>query len=380
MLTTNLTRPNVFLLGGTQTGKTTLAQHLKEILSPVSASDWVRKNPQTHGMNYQEMTGWSKKALAADPDSCVRHLRAHNPIADGGHLIEGIRNPRDFLLLFQPSLDVVVQVTFEKNPCSTPFEKEGLRVIESQVSWLVTQGIIEPKRFLRFRLDALRGQRGSCGTRDTIPGPPEAFPCWNLDELKIFLEVQLTRILPPKGQGKVLEVNRGGIHFEIPGISVMVDNQVLHDEDPTQTGRTPGEVFGLSLYPGEVPTFQVRLSSGGMFSYVPPHRVKSPYLTKEDQSLLDLKDLVYHMCPRDQAVFNRYEALEGTCQVWLRHQERWVTGDYLGTIDWYTGNDLLHMVLLENGQIAFQPSHKVVFGNTRELPGYKKLHATWTLD
>jgi hypothetical protein len=45
-------------------------------------------------------------------------------------------------------------------------------------------------------------------------------------------------------------------------------------------------------------------------------------------------------------------------------------------MDWYRGNDLLHCIILDNGQIGFFPSHKISFGLT-QLPDFKKLRQEW---
>ncbi len=73
----------------------------------------------------------------------------------------------------------------------------------------------------------------------------------------------------------------------------------------------------------------------------------------------------------------------------LAERKAWVTfprtgeqrqGQYMFTLDWVTGNDLAHVIQLDNGQVAIVPQHKVLFKGgdaPAEMPPYQKLRRTW---
>ena len=93
---------------------------------------------------------------------------------------------------------------------------------------------------------------------------------------------------------------------------------------------------------------------------------------------LELADLVYHNCPAEDICVHAFEQLQGPVQAYFKRRQLWLAGTYLLTIDWYTGNDLLHLIALENGQYAFLPHHKVKFRDgIKEFPPYRKMHSEW---
>jgi len=132
----------------------------------------------------------------------------------------------------------------------------------------------------------------------------------------------------------------------------------------------------VSSYQGSVPTFKVLLADGAVFSYVPPSA-----LVDRDRAAgepLELADLAYHNCPGGDICVSRFAELQGTVHAFLRRRNEWMDGTYRFTIDWYDGNDLLHLIALANGQYAFLPNHKVKFKDgTREFKPYRKMHTEW---
>lgn len=168
------------------------------------------------------------------------------------------------------------------------------------------------------------------------------------------------------------------IHYDLPQpISGFVDRKLLFGLDPDMSGILPCQIFSLATYPQEALTFQILLQDGSLFSYVPLHLLyhKPP----ETQSLLELSDLLYHNCPDSVLCIHRFEWLnQDRVNCFFKHRQLWLSGDYLLTVDWYGGNDLLHLIRLQNGQFALLPSHKVKFLNGEpQFQPFKKLHATW---
>jgi hypothetical protein len=147
--------------------------------------------------------------------------------------------------------------------------------------------------------------------------------------------------------------------------------------DPARVGELrPCTAFSISSYPGNAPTFQILLADGAVFSYIPAPALIDPQRAAEP--VLELADLVYHDCRSVEICVNRFDALAGRVLCLFKRRDLWLAGTYLFTVDWYTGNDLLHGVALANGQLALLPNHKIKFGD--HPPGfepYKKIRREW---
>ncbi|MEE3717646.1 hypothetical protein V2H45_12975 [Tumidithrix elongata RA019] len=168
------------------------------------------------------------------------------------------------------------------------------------------------------------------------------------------------------------------IHYDLPQlISGFVDRKLLFDLDGQTEGILPCQIFSLAAYAQEALTFQILLEDGSLFSYVPLHLLyhKPP----EAINLLELEDLVYHNCPDSTLCIHRFERLSrDVVNCFFKRKQAWLVGDYIFTMDWYCGNDLLHFIQLHNGQFALLPNHKVKFLNgDPHFQPFKKLHAIW---
>lgn len=168
------------------------------------------------------------------------------------------------------------------------------------------------------------------------------------------------------------------IHYDLPqAISGFVDRQLLFDLDSDIDGTIPCQIFSLAAYPQEALTFQILLKDGSLFSYVPLHLLYHKPL--EAAEPLELADLVYHNCHDSFVCLHRFELLgHDSVNCFFKHKNLWLTGEYLFTVDWYRGNDLLHFIELHTGQFALLPNHKIKFLNGEpQFQPFKKLHATW---
>jgi hypothetical protein len=151
-------RGNLFLVGLTKSGKTTIAARLASELGliHVPASAWAREGFGDKGSGpdfTRRLTEWSLVKLRADPDVCVRHVRARFTLDRGGHVIEGVRNPRDLVGLHDPRRDVIVRIDNARviGP-ETAFE-EGVDVICAYAEWLSDTGLAAG-RFARIAVRA----------------------------------------------------------------------------------------------------------------------------------------------------------------------------------------------------------------------------------
>lgn len=331
-----------------------MARRLGEALGvPVyGASAWVRERWPA-GSDVQAMTQWATEELRRDPGVSVKALRRND--LDRPCVIEGMRNPYDFVSCFDSRSDVAI-VLRPDDPPATVFEG-GLAVIRAYLQWLRDAelgGEVWEYRYASY---------GEIGV-----DAPDTLEHAILDAIA-------------KARGLKLEpgLKASQVHAQIPVIETHVRAEYLYGMDPARVGVLRRcRVFAVSSYIGSTPTFQLRLEDGAVFSYVPPTALVNPAKTGEQY---ELADLVYHDCKSTPITVNAFEELRGPVLAYIKRFDKWVGGEYLFTIDWFTTNELMHGVALDNGQYALLPSHKLKFGD--HPPGfepYRKIRREWTVE
>jgi hypothetical protein len=372
----------IFILGRTGSGKTPLARMLSACLdmAHIGGSEWVRArfkaDPGLDRVAFTEaITAFTAEEVRREPSVCTDFIRRKYDLSKPC-VIEGLRSPHDFVKLFDSSRDAVVFLErYDNDLPATAFERDGIRLILSYVRFLLDRGLMakDPERVIE--LDLL------C---TDPPDKPETARHWYDCKGRLVCyglasaaELLAARI---KGFGEAsveAKDDYATVHVEITPIRAMLREEFLFDGDPAHVGkRVPCSIFAISSYPGNAPTFKVLLDDGSVFSYVPPHALTASGSVTSVP--LDLEDLVYHDCPSAEISVSRFGALAGPIEAYFKRRGFWLKGEYLLTIDWYLGNDLLHLVLLENGQFAFLPHHKLKFGGgERSFPPYKKLRGEW---
>lgn len=379
-----LKRPNIFIVGTTKTGKTSLAKEI-EGYKLISGSEWVKAvfEPSSPDIlpgskqYLEEITEFSKGGLMQDPDLCINFIRSKYPIEEGGFVIEGLRNPRDFVSLFRPHIDTFIAINIAVPMVEpTQFEAAGVAAINEIVLWWVNQGLLSQKRAHWLGLQAITvGQPrplvpSDLRTKDAIV----LAPFRDIEEMLAFASH-----IEPK---PVLVAEKEEVHANISPIPVYVLESVFQNEDPSTMGAVRRcSLFGVSSYPGHALTFQVMTNEGGVFSYVPLHRIRC-HVRHSELPMLGHQDLTYANCPDTKFTIIRFETLRGLpCRAYFKHAGVWLDAEYVWTIDWHEKNDLAHLLKLANGQMALLPSHKIMFGpGVGELPKYKKLKHEWKVE
>lgn len=159
---------NIYIIGPSRGAKTPIANQVAVSLKAtrVSASDWVRNifvpsgpvvTMEDKQRTLEEITKFSQTLLAENPNHCIDHIRQNYPdvlARNGDYVLEGFRNPRDFLTLFNPAHDRVVFLTLPSSPLSPlTFETEGLALIEQNINWFAKCGMMDAGRVLKVRLN-----------------------------------------------------------------------------------------------------------------------------------------------------------------------------------------------------------------------------------
>ena len=364
----------VFVLGASHVGKTPFARRVAEALGMrrEGASAWVRERfPEAlpddasdaeRARRVEAMTRFATEELRRDPAVSLAHLRARL-LPDEPCVVEGMRNPFDFVSTFDPRTDHAVHLERSAGgPPPTAFER-GLEVIDAYLTWLVGAGLLEPHRVHRFRY----AEYGAPG--DPRPDTLEAAIVSFLADVGPLAAADATA---PGARGPM-----GRVHAAIPPIVTHVRAEHLFGMDPARVGELrPCTAFTVSSYPGCAPTFQVLLGDGAVFSYLPATALIDP--ARRSAPELALEDLVYHDCRSLDVCVHRFDALAGRVLCFFKRLDLWLGGTYLFTVDWYGGNDLLHAIALDNGQYALLPNHKIKFGDHE--PGfepYRKSRREW---
>lgn len=164
------------------------------------------------------------------------------------------------------------------------------------------------------------------------------------------------------------------MHVEIEPFKVWVSGKLLYGGKGMPGVNIKGRVFAVSSYAGHVPTFQVMLDTGHLFSYVPPHAISTvEWDGNYDDRLID--DYVFHNCRPGAIAVNRFDHLRRyQVRVFDKNRKPSAMAEYLFSIDWIEANDVLHCLSTVKGDVIFVPQHKIDWsGDGETLPPYVRL-------
>ncbi|MEZ4402987.1 MAG: hypothetical protein R3B06_23395 [Kofleriaceae bacterium] len=375
----------IFVLGASATGKTPMATALAAALglAHVRASAWVRErfpgraagaDAGSRQAFVEAITAFATRRLVDDPWVSAVALR-DAVAASGPCVIEGIRNPLDFVHLYDPRRDVTVWLEHLASELSPTAFERGLDVIASYLDWQAAAGLADagPTRRMRYRFRHFRSDEAGAHRGATLDDAIADAIARLRPEVERAIACQPPAVAPVPTPARV--------HAEIPPVRTHVRAEYLYGMDPDRVGQVVAcTAFAVSSYPGEAPTFQVLLPDGAVFSYIPPSALIDPERRRTASLLeLGLDELVYFDCPDEQVCVHAHAALAGRVQAYFKGRDLWLGGDYLFTIDWWTGNHLAHAVALDNGQFAVLPHHKLKFGDHGHtaFEPYKKQRKIW---
>lgn len=177
------------------------------------------------------------------------------------------------------------------------------------------------------------------------------------------------------------------VHASLPTTTVWVNENILYNADvaPEDSMWVKGKLFGITCLAGNVPVFDVLIDNQYVFSDIPPHMIWLSETRIDTCPTLTLSDLVYNNCLSDHFALVQYPELERRpSQVYVKGRDLYVPAQYWFSLDFYRDNNWFHCMKLANGQLAFVPSHKIVFRDSGEpvtqshtFPTYKKLRLTF---
>lgn len=167
------------------------------------------------------------------------------------------------------------------------------------------------------------------------------------------------------------------MNVQIRPFSALLSESYLYDGDKSRVGTMRDvRVIGASVYAGCYMTFHVLVDNKYMFSDIPivalQHR----------EHVTDRLDI--HVLSHSKLSIGAVESFElGALRdrhvaIYARALDRYVTGTYVSSFDFFEENELLHLMKLDNGQFMLAPNHKVNWSGDKVLPDFKKNHTDWS--
>jgi len=148
---------NYFIIGNTKSGKTGVAKILQrkhKNLDFLSASEmikieFIKKYPERFsnlGEYVKTITNFSVNLLQNDPKANAKYLKLKlQQNKEKSFIIDGLRNPIDFMEIFNPLEDVIIYIdNYDKIP-KTNFEEYGINAIRSYFNFLTANRMLKNK-------------------------------------------------------------------------------------------------------------------------------------------------------------------------------------------------------------------------------------------
>lgn len=167
------------------------------------------------------------------------------------------------------------------------------------------------------------------------------------------------------------------MNISINPFDVLVHESYLYDGDKTKTDLIKAQVIGVSTYLNQPLTFHILIDKQWIFSDLPI----TSFISSYNENKYNLKDLSSIECSTleiDVFILDTFKN-KNIC-IYFKEYQTWEIGEYLMSFDFYTGNELLHLIKLDNGQFSLTPNHKINWENINDLPKYKKNRTIWRFD
>lgn len=152
----------------------------------------------------------------------------------------------------------------------------------------------------------------------------------------------------------------------IDAITCYVRESLLKKNDSKELLKA--KIVSVQAYKGYELTFQILIQNQFLYSNI---------LTSELVLRNNLKDFlvdnnsVYNFCPKDEIDVYVIDYCIGR-EIGFKNNKSFIKGDYICSIDFYTGNEQLHLISANN-RLWFIPNHKINWSGENNFPDFKKL-------
>ena len=165
------------------------------------------------------------------------------------------------------------------------------------------------------------------------------------------------------------------VHATIDYTTAYVNDSILYNLETETSQWYKCKIIGLSCNKNVVPTFHILVDDKYMFSNVPPSFIN---LKSDIDMSYPLTDLIHKNCVDNEFSIHKFEHLsKSTSMVYIKSKDIYINAEYWFTIDFYNQDEWFHCMKLNNGQIAFLHSNKIVFNHSdskdHKFPEFKKL-------
>ncbi len=150
----------VFMLGLSRTGKTPVAEAIAAELGYelLPAGGWAKHSFTTKCSTMDEyvrrLTRHSVEKLQTNFTAGLDHLRALL-LPTGSYVIDGERNPYDFIHLFDPATDFAIVLSQAVHTVAATGFELGVEVIGGYLDWLHRNRFIAPGQYRSYQFEDL---------------------------------------------------------------------------------------------------------------------------------------------------------------------------------------------------------------------------------
>lgn len=129
------------------------------------------------------------------------------------------------------------------------------------------------------------------------------------------------------------------------------------------------KIIGIQAYKNSYPTFQILIEDSFLFSDIPIERVFHDKNVRSTDSLNQ-----YKKCPSYKIEVFCHSIFRNRQVAFLDvNRKEYLKGEYLLSFDFYTDNEMLHLIKCCDGFFHLSPNHKINWSGCEYLPKYKKI-------
>lgn len=154
---------------------------------------------------------------------------------------------------------------------------------------------------------------------------------------------------------------------DIKPISCYVQESLLTKKESNTILKC--KIIGIQAYKNSSPTFQILIEDSYLFSDIPIEWVTHKKEVKNSEFLHQNKkcpsykiEVFYHSLFKNRRVAF-YDLI----------RKKYFHGVYLLSFDFYTDNEMLHIIKGDDGYFYISPNHKINWSGNEFLPDYKKI-------
>jgi len=164
------------------------------------------------------------------------------------------------------------------------------------------------------------------------------------------------------------------MNISIDPISCKILDKYLYQDNNLKTFSNC-KIIGVSSYLNQTLTFHALIDNGSIYSDLPIIAFFKSYVNND----FKLEDVSNFNCKTlDIDIFNFNILLEKNINVFIQNKKQWYVGKYLLSIDFYSGNELFHLIEINNNTFGLFPNHKINIYK-KNLPDYKKNKNIWAI-